>query len=428
MKKRHFQNKLIAELLSNCQKVPARCPHFLDCGGCSYQDFTYGDQIKVKEKKLKELFGDLTADTNVSFQGGQEYGYRTRMDYIVSSQGLGLRRKRRFDQVVDLHECHLIDPAIFGFLRSIYEEGIKIGLIPYDLQSKTGFWRYLSVRVNEKNDFMVIVNTTSDEKLYPLVDELIEKITNNIVGAGFSRLQLCEKGRENPARTKVGNLVSIYHLINDGLNDDNFGEVRRWWGEEFLKFKILNPGSVSRTSFKFKIGPNTFFQNSIELLNGLITKLVGYIDADDQVLDLYCGVGTLSLPVAKKAKQVLGVELMAESIELAKLNAIDNGITNVDFVVGEVEKIITNDELRIRNYDALVLDPPRKGLEKAASEIMEMDLQKIVYMSCNPLTLKKDLEVLTKKYRLVEASWWDLYPQTPHVEGLCLLVGDGVEL
>lgn len=427
MKKRKFQNRIISELLNNCTKIESVCGHFLACGGCSYQDFSHKDQVSVKKDKIMELFGDLFSGINVTFQADRAYEYRTRMDYIVSSQGFGLRRKRRFDQVVDLRECHLISNGIFQFLRGVYEEGINLGLIPYDLQTHEGFWRYLSVRVNEKNDFMVVFNTTSDEDLVLKVDELVEKISN-YTPPGTSELRItnyfvetlgrASNAQDNPDWSQVNmnakhiGIKSIHHLINDSITDDNFGKTRKYWGEEYLNFDI--------NGLKISIGPNTFFQNNIELLNNLIEKLLGYINPDDRVLDLYCGVGTLSLPVAKKAGEVLGVELLEESIEMAKVNAKRNNIDNVGFEVVDVLDFLNNG-IQLDNFSTLLLDPPRKGLEKSVEKILENDFDKIVYMSCNPLSLKKDLEILTKKYKIIEASWWDLYPQTPHVEGLVYL-------
>ncbi|MBU0648004.1 23S rRNA (uracil(1939)-C(5))-methyltransferase RlmD [Patescibacteria group bacterium] len=390
MKKRKWQGKIIAELLKNYEKREPRCRHFMRCGGCSMQDFGYDDQLKGKAGKLRELFGDLTTNINVTCRGDREYGYRTRMDYVVSTGGLGLRRKRRFDEVVDLEECFLIDNEIFLFLKEIYNTGLKLGLVPYDLKSHEGFWRYISVRVNDRREFMVILNTKSDVDLFPVLDRLVEGIVNEKIKP-----------------------VSIYHIINDGLADTNFGSIRKFWGDEYLGFDIGN--------MDIRIGPNTFFQNNIELLNGLIAKLLEYINDDDWVLDLYCGVGTLSLPIAKKCKEVLGIELVEESIELARLNADNNNIDNVVFEVGDVGKVIAKLGGESLKHNVLLLDPPRKGLEKTAVELLKFDFEKIIYMSCNPITLKKDLEVLLEKYEIVEISWWDLYPQTPHVEGLVFL-------
>lgn len=388
---------MIAELLNNYGKIEPRCRHFLDCGGCSLQDFSYADQLEVKRKKIEQLLmSDVKCEmTNIEIFGRQEFGYRTRMDYVVSRDGFGLRRKRRFDEVVDLQECWLIDNEVFQFMRGIYQSGIELGLEPYDLKTHEGNWRYLSLRINEKNELMLILVTKSG------VEGKISNLKSQIL--------------ESQLKTQKPLVKSVYHVINDGLADTNFGEIHEYWGDEYLLMKLAE--------LDFQIGPNTFFQNNLGLVNDLIGKLVGYIDHKDRVLDLYCGVGTLSLPVAKKCEKVLGVELMGESIELAKDNAKLNDIENVKFEVGDVEKVIENEELRIENgeFNVLLLDPPRKGLEKSAEVLAEYDFEKIIYMSCNPLSLAKDLEVLKKRYDVEEITLWDLYPQTPHVEVLVSL-------
>lgn len=160
--------------------------------------------------------------------------------------------------------------------------------------------------------------------------------------------------------------------------------------------------------------------------------MVDWVGVDDNVLDLYCGVGTLSLPIAKKVNSVLGVELNEESVVMARENAKLNNILNTEFVVGDLDKI-SNFQFLIskhilKDIDILVVDPPRKGLEKAVEYIRDGDWKKIIYLSCNPLTLVKDLEIVTEKFEIKDVCFWDLYPQTPHVETLVLLERNSVVL
>ncbi len=419
MKKRRWQGQMTAELLKNYSKREPMCRHFLTCGGCSFQDFEYKDQLEVKAKKVGELFDGCGIchteilhwrDSAPSIFGGEfkEWGYRTRMDLVVGKAGIGLRKKRRFDEIEFLQECWLIDNNVLQFLKEVYQKGIEVGLIPYDLVTHEGEWRYLSVRINEKNELMLIFVTKRG------VENKISKLKTQI-----SKSQLT---------TQNFSVKSIYHVVNDGLGDSNFGEIKKYWGEEYLQYSICN--------IQYAIGPNTFFQNNIPLVNKLVDKIVDNVDEDDRVLDLYCGVGTLSLPVAKKCREVLGVELMEESIGLARKNAVNNNIDNVEFEAKSVEDIFDgNSKFKAQNskpqlktqkpnlneYNVLMLDPPRKGLEKVAGKLLEYDFDKIVYMSCNPLSLVKDLQVLVRKWQIEEVSLWDLYPQTPHVEVLVLL-------
>jgi len=254
------------------------------------------------------------------------------------------------------------------------------------------------VRVNENGELMLILITKK------WVDDKIEKLVNEIF--------VLNNDSEDEIKVK-----SVYQIINDSLTDVNFGETRKFWGEEFLEYTICN--------IQYAIKPNTFFQNNINVVEKLVDKLVGYVDKDERVVDLFCGVGTLSLPLAKKVQKLQGMELVADSIELAKDNAKLNNIDNAEFVVGNVWLELEQMKERWKNYQTLVLDPPRVGLEKAREKIMEFDFKKIIYMSCNPLSLVKDLEVLQDKWKIQEVTLWDLYPQTPHVECLAYLTKEG---
>jgi len=387
----------VAELLKNYQKREPRCRHFLECGGCSMQDFDYKDQLVVKAKKVGELINSKIKieNSNIKIHSNKEWEYRTRMDFVVNKDGMGLRRKRSFDKVVNLEECYLVDNRVLQLCRKVYQAGLKIGLEPYDLKTHVGEWRYISVRVNENGELMLILITKKG------VDDKIEKLANEIF--------VLNNDGEDEIKVK-----SVYQVINDSLTDVNFGETRKFWGEEFLEYKICN--------IQYAIKPNTFFQNNISVVKELVDKIVDNVEKDDVVLDLYCGVGTLSLPVARKCQRVWGIELMSESIELAKKNAEDNDIKNIKFEVGDVTGNVGEYKALIKEggFNVLLLDPPRNGLDKAVEVIMDCEFEKIIYMSCNPLSLVKDLEVLQDKWKIQEVTLWDLYPQTPHVE--CLVV------
>ncbi len=364
------------------------------------QDFDYEDQLVVKAKKVGELINSKIKieNSNIKIHSNKEWEYRTRMDFVVKKDGMGLRRKRSFDKVVNLEECYLVDNRVLQLCRKVYQVGLKIGLEPYDLKTHLGEWRYISVRVNENGELMLILITKK------WVDDKIEKLVNEIF--------VLNNDSEDEIKVK-----SVYQIINDSLTDVNFGETRKFWGEEFLEYTICN--------IQYAIKPNTFFQNNINVVEKLVDKLVGYVDKDERVVDLFCGVGTLSLPLAKKVQKLQGMELVADSIELAKDNAKLNNIDNAEFVVGNVWLELEQMKERWKNYQTLVLDPPRVGLEKAREKIMEFDFKKIIYMSCNPLSLVKDLEVLQDKWKIQEVTLWDLYPQTPHVECLAYLTKEG---
>lgn len=394
MKKRQFQNTIVAELLNNYSKRVPTCRHFMQCGGCSIQDFDYKDQLEVKRVKVGSLFEDYVSLYQIEIFSDKEFGYRTRMDYVVTKENFGLRKKRKFDVVENLLECRLIDEKIFPWLRRIYEKGLALGLDTYEIRKNEGFWRYLSLRINEKNQLMLILITGVDIEQDKILENLVEWVLED-------------------AKKENIELKSVYHLVNAGKSDINFGEERKFWGDKYLDFGI---GGV-----QIQIGPNNFFQNHVKLFNVLLAQVLQEVGENDNVLDLYCGVGTISLPLAKKVKKVFGVESVPESIALARNNAELNNIGNVNFDDSLVCDWLQKNREVLKDYNVAVLDPPRVGLEKAVQEIVQSNFEKIIYVSCNPLGAVKDLEVLTEKYSLKKMSLWDLYPQTPHVESLLVL-------
>lgn len=355
------------------------------------QDFVYQDQMMAKKKKVMEVLNEYFSD-EVEIFGEKEYEYRTRMDFVISENSFGLRRKRKFDQIEELDECYLINSDIFNFLKDVRVKAQELGIEYYDLRRNEGFWRYLSLRINEKNEFMLILVTSGKEDKYELIDKLMDWTI--VEGENLG-------------------LKSVCHLVNDTLSDSNFGVTRKYLGEEYLVMVIAD--------LKIVIGPNNFFQNNMPIFNRMLDRILSYINQDDRVLDLYCGVGTLTLPLAKTCNDAMGVEEVESSIEVAKNNAQENNIDDVKFEVGRVEEWLKLNLENLNDFTAVVIDPPRVGLEKACDLIMNLNKDRIIYVSCNPLSLVKDLSVLSQKYVVEKCSLWDLYPQTPHVETLCLL-------
>ncbi|GAB4142363.1 MAG: 23S rRNA (uracil(1939)-C(5))-methyltransferase RlmD [Patescibacteria group bacterium] len=437
MKKRKFHTNVFVNLVKNFEKKNPICSHFLKCGGCSFQDFFYEDQLKAKKKESAKIFENLVnknfgnADI-VSFKNAVEkieifgsekkFEYRTRMDFVVNENDFGLRAKRSFDKVENLNECHIFGFDAFQIVKKIFKKSQELEISPYNLKTHKGFLRYISVRKNEKNELMIIFITKNDRNF----DEKIKKLAELSLGVipnetGTLQIQDPSTLKDSPFyRNDSLKVISVYQIENNELADTSFGKIVKFWGKENLEFdiKIQKSKYKSQNNVKFLIGPNTFFQQNISLFEKLLAKILSEIPNEKSILDLYCGVGTISLPVSKISKKIVGVESIAESIERAKENAKFNEIENTFFVCDTTDNFLKNSN---EKFDILILDPPRIGLEKSAEKILKRDFEKIIYLSCNPITQAKDLETLSKKWKVQEITFWDLYPQTPHLESLIVL-------
>ncbi|MBL8026632.1 MAG: 23S rRNA (uracil(1939)-C(5))-methyltransferase RlmD [Fibrobacteres bacterium] len=356
------------------------CPHFGFCGGCSYQDIPYEVQVAEKSAVLEKMIGRAVEVV----PSPVAYGYRNRMDFVCAFGRTGFRMRKRYKEVVDLTDCKLLPtrflPLFLKLKAAIKEHGIET----YDYLTHKGYLRYLIFRVAANTDGMLVsfVTASEDEKILPLIEIAAKEAS------------------------------SVHWLVHEGLADLSFGRIHRTFNEPFITEKI---GDIS-----FMIGPNTFFQNNGYLCSKLFDEAKQYVQG--RVLDLFCGTGAISLYIASNADTVYGVELVDESIVLAKENARRNGIWNVSFSTADVGEWLKT-QRGCRDYDTVVVDPPRIGLGgKICRRLCRMEMERIVYVSCNPATLRDDIQFLSEKFELVSIKGFDMFPQTPHVECVALLV------
>lgn len=376
-----------------------RCPHADECGGCAVQDRAYAAQVAVKRDALRAMWaGMLPADQAEAIDmiaSPSPYQYRTRMDYVATKGRFGLRRSGKFNYIVDLHECHLIPPQAFAIARAVYERAMALGLPDYNLRSHEGWLRYVVVRRSPDDRLLLaIVTGTSDHA------EAVE--------------QLAALALEHEA------VVSFHWLLNDTLTDLSFGETLRHWGAPTLPMPV-----GERT---LQIGPNTFFQNNVHLLMPLLDDVRSAVSAtpcataDRQVptvADLYGGVGTIALHLAAHAGRITCVESVPESTALAAENVRANGIQNVAVVTADTGAFLHAQQPG--SFDVVVADPPRTGLgPEVCAEIMRLRPQRLVYVSCNPLTQVTDAQMLLADYRLTALRGYDMFPHTPHMESLAI--------
>ncbi len=396
MRSKEFR-QLVGELARAGAAVEPRCPHAKECGGCAFQDRDYESQVVAKGRAMARLF----AEANVAEIGYQAesfavvpspnpYVYRTRMDYVATKGRFGLRARGKFNYIVELTTCHLIPPDAFAAAHAVWDRANELGLPDYNIRSHEGFLRYVVVR-RSPDDSLLLAAVTSAGPYESEMERLAETA-------------LAQPG-----------VVGFHWLLNDSLTDLSFGTPVRHWGVATLPMRA---GTAT-----LEVGPNTFFQNNVHLLGRLLDAVrAAVIEGGDNltVVDLYGGVGTIALHLAAHVGEVVCVEAVAESAELAARNSVANGAANVRAVNMDVLAYLR--EQPAGSCDVVVADPPRTGLgPEVCAELLRIAAQRIVYVSCNPLTLVEDLRALGAGYVLRSLTGYDMFPHTPHVEALAIL-------
>lgn len=397
MRAKDFRN-LVSSLARAGAPAEPRCPHAVECGGCAFQDRQYEAQVAAKREALVRLFGEagLLAEAELaSFEvvaSPGAYDYRTRMDYVATKGRFGLRARGKFNYIVELDECHLIPPAAFAVAKAVWEKACGLGLPDYNIRSHEGFLRYVVVRRSPADELLIAA----------------------VTAAGAYE---AEMGQLAAAALACPGVVSFHWLLNDTLTDLSFGRSVQHWGAAELPMRA---GAAN-----LAIGPNTFFQNNVHLLERLLDDLRdaatgGPSLASETVADLYGGVGTIALHLAPQARAVVCVEAVGESADLAERNAVANGVGNVRAVAQDVLPFLR--EQATGAYAVVVADPPRIGLgPEVCAELLRVAPRRLVYLSCNPLTQVEDLRALGAGYHLRQLRGYDMFPHTPHVETLAVL-------
>ncbi|WP_040330512.1 23S rRNA (uracil(1939)-C(5))-methyltransferase RlmD [Clostridium ihumii] len=403
------KNYGVGKLLEVIEKSDYRsepvCVTYKRCGGCNLQHTTYESQLEFKTERVKEVLkriGKLD-DVKVHNTLGMEhpYNYRNKVQLPVGKNKdgevlVGFYAPRSHD-IINM-ECCYIQDEVGDKVISITKEWIKEFNIPtYNEETNTGIVRHIMIRKGFKTGSVMVVIVTNGNKL-PNSEEFVDNIRKNIE-----------------------NVDSIIQNINDKKTNVILGQ----------KCKVLY-GSETITDFigefKFNISPLSFFQVNSLQTEVLYNKALEYADlkGNEVVFDAYCGTGTISLFLSQKAKRVYGVEIIPQAIENAIRNAKENNVKNAQFIVGEAEKEIPKLIENGVKADVVVVDPPRKGCEESLLHaIAKMAPEKIVYVSCDPATLARDLNILdTLGYKTLEVQPVDMFPQTHHVENVAKLVRD----
>lgn len=402
--KTYANGRLIDVLSGSADRAEPPCSIFHRCGGCQLQHMTYEAQLRHKKQTVVDALtrigklnmDDVTVHDTLGMDNPWEYRNKAQVPLgeIDGRLAVGFYAPRTHD-IIEMQSCGIQHPYNDDIVHTTKEILQGLGIKSYDEQTGKGLVRHIIGRVGFHTGETMVVLVTNGRKIQN-VEALVDRL-----------------------RAKVPHLVSIVQNVNTQQTNVIFGrETITLWGKDSITDTI---GDI-----KFEISARSFFQVNPVQTEVLYGKALEYAELTgaETVIDAYCGIGTISLFLAKKAKEVYGVEIVPEAIEDAKKNAALNGLTNARFEVGEAETVIPKWHEEGIKPDVLVVDPPRKGCDERLLEtIAAMQLDRVVYVSCNPSTLARDLQYLEQHgYKTVEVQPVDMFPHTFHVECVARLV------
>lgn len=378
------------------------CKHNEFCGGCIYQGVPYEEQLKIKEAEVRGLLEkkEIACKEILPIEPSpSKYAYRNKMEYTFGDMEkggemtLGMHRKKRFMSVVTVDECQLVHPDFNKVLRATLDFCSEKGYSFYHKKSHKGLLRHLIVRRGVHTGQILVNLVTSTE---PGFDE------QGYIAA-LNQLELEHE------------LAGILRTFNDRLADAVYcEELKVLQGQDYYMERIMG--------LDFKVSAFSFFQTNVEAVERLYAYAIGLIDdfSGKTVFDLFCGTGTITQTMARKAKKAVGVELVPEAVEAARANAALNGLDNCEFLAGDVFEVLETLE---EKPDVIVVDPPRVGISpKALDKIISYGVEQIVYISCNPKSLAENLYYLQYYgYEVDVVKAFDNFAGTRHTECVVLM-------
>ena len=395
------------------------CKHFGVCGGCKWQMLPYKKQVKYKQAEVEEQLKRIGKINIPAVQeiaaASQNTFYRNKLEYTFSSKkyftreemgalqlpegervglpslpALGFHVPGSFDKVVDIEECYLQPEPSNEIRNRLRTYVLEKGFSFYDIRNHSGLMRNLMIRNCSTGDLMVNVVFGEDQP------EAVLEVMNFL-------------------KKSFPSITSLYYTINRKFNDSIFDQSPvLFHGNAYAIEKLQQ--------WKFKISPKSFFQTNTQQAERLytITKEFAALTGNEIVYDLYCGTGSIGIFVSDKAKKVIGVELIDEAIEDARENVVMNSIQNAVFYTGDVASICNDVFFEQHGRpDVIITDPPRAGMhEKLVQQLIAMEAPVVVYVSCNPATQARDLQLLSVKYEVTAVKPVDMFPHTHHIENV----------
>lgn len=422
-KKKNYMEGYILEI-----KVPSKdriepfCQYFGVCGGCKWQPLPYHLQLSAKRQQVEDQLvrlGHLSVpEIRPTIGSDHTEFYRNKLEFTFSERrwiypdedadqispedrlGLGFHVGRFFDKVLDIRKCHL-QPSPSNEIRNfIREYAIENGLSFFNIREHTGLLRNMVIRTNSKGDTMLIIVFYYDDK------EAIKGLLDNVT-------------------KKFAQITSLFYVINTKAND-SISDLK------CILYKGDDAIYEEMEDLRFRIGPKSFYQTNTDQAYKLysVAREFAALTGNETVYDLYTGTGTIAQFVSSKAKKVIGIEYVPEAIEDAEVNAKANGIKNCEFFAGDMKDVLNKDFIELHGRpDVIILDPPRAGIHPdVAKVILDAAPDRMVYVSCNPASQARDLEILCNsasengpEYRITAVQPVDMFPHTHHVENVVAL-------
>jgi 23S rRNA (uracil1939-C5)-methyltransferase len=383
------------------ERVEAPCRHFGACGGCRFQDLAYESQVAAKEQQVRDALVRIGRIAEPPLEpivpAASVFGYRNKLEYSFAAgeEGvqLGFHRAGRWDEIVDIEECLLTTELGNAIRLAVRAWAREERLEPYDQATGAGYLRHLVVREGRNTGQVLVLLVTAPGERF-------------------------ETGYFVDVLRRFPEVRSVYWAINDTPAERTNVPAKLLWGEEAIEEEILG--------LRFRLRPGAFLQTNTEMAERLYSLAREYagLGGTENVLDLYCGTGTIALALAREAGMVWGLEISEEAVACAIENAELNGIVNARFFAGNVGQTLEELVEESGPPDVVVVDPPRAGLAgKALRRTGALGAGRIVYVSCNPTTLASDLQVLRDEfgYELRRCRPVDMFPHTPHVESVSLI-------
>lgn len=422
-KKKHsfMEAKVLRIVQPSAVRCAAQCKHFGVCGGCKWQVLPYEEQLKYKQQQIVDnltRIGKIELPEISPILGSKHiYEYRNKLEFtcsdrkwfpwevieaaggldkIDSSYGLGFHIPNAFDKVLDIEECHLMPDINNRIRNSVREYARAHGLTFYNEHTHKGLLRTLILRNNHKGEIMLVVSFGEPINNYRLaINDFLEYL-----------------------HTEFPEIISLLYVENLKFND-TIGDlnIQVYSGQDHIMEEM--------EGLQFKVGPKSFYQTNTEQAYELykVARDFAALTGNELVYDLYTGTGTIANFVSRQARQVIGIEYVPEAIEDAKVNSKINAIENTLFFAGDMKRVL--DDAFVDQYgrpDVIITDPPRAGMDpEVVDVILKASPKRIVYVSCNPATQARDLQLLDTKYRVTRVQPVDMFPHTQHVENVVLL-------
>ncbi len=410
-KKRRFVEAQIVELIeAGAPRVTPRCTHFGVCGGCKWQHVDYAAQCEAKRSAVVDAFRQVEGvDESIvaaTMPAAPVFGYRNKMEFSFSaarwltkeeidsaaaldrSFALGLHVPGNFEKVLDLSECHLVEGWVSRLVNDTRTLARSSGWSAWNVRTHSGYLRHLVVRISHS---------------YP------EAMVNLVVSARDAEAEAIV---EEMLRRAFPEVTTFVVTLNTSLSQTSYGETTPVFGPGFIRDTL--------GGHTFRITPAAFFQTNTaqaERLYGEVVDL-GNFRRQDLVFDLYCGAGTIGMFVSDQVRKVVGIEVIAEAVEAAQESARENGVNNVVFEQGDMLTHFGEDMVARHGHpDVVIVDPPRAGMHpKVVERLTALAPERIVYVSCNPRTMARDVEVLSQRYTVDALRPVDMFPHTHHTE------------